>query len=202
MLEPDPDLPLLRRAQQGEMAAFELLVLRHQGRIGRLVARVLPDPDLVADVVQESFLSAYRALPGFRGESSFYTWLHRIALNAARKQLAALRRDPVQTESSLIPGEEDGELLPGQATPSEMATPETLLAGQQLAQALEAAVQGLPPEFREALLLREIEGLGYEEMAELLGCPVGTVRSRLHRAREAVAVQLRPLLETRGSRRW
>ncbi|HEX2013092.1 MAG TPA: RNA polymerase sigma factor RpoE [Roseateles sp.] len=202
MSESDPDWPLVERAQRGEVKAFELLVIKYQRRIERLVARLVRDVDLVADIAQESFLRAYRALPNFRGDSAFYTWLYRIAVNTAKKSLAELRRDPVQVESSLKSGDDDEEPFAVGREPSDMATPEALLSSKEVAATVNAAVDELPEEFRQALLLREIEGLGYEEIAALMACPVGTVRSRIFRAREAVAARLRPLLATRAGERW
>ncbi|MET0519154.1 MAG: sigma-70 family RNA polymerase sigma factor [Burkholderiaceae bacterium] len=198
----DPDTLLVERAQRGDVRAFEMLVIKYQRRVERLVARVIRDADLVADVAQESFLSAYRALPGFRAESSFYTWLYRIAINTARKQLARLQRDPVRSESSLKQGAEDEEPLALDRHLSDGVTPESLLSGKQLAATVNAAVEALAEDFRRVLLLREIEGLTYEEIAVLMQCPVGTVRSRIFRAREAVAAQLRPLLERQTGGRW
>jgi len=200
----DPDLELVRRAQAGEMQAFEMLVVKYQRRIERLLARSVRDLDLVADLCQETFVRAWRALPGFRADAAFYTWLYRIAVNTARRALAGQQRDPVVTESSLIRGGDgaDEEPILSAETPSSDDTPEGLLAGKQLAEVVNAAVAALPQEFRQALELREIDGLAYEEIAELLACPVGTVRSRIFRAREAVAARLRPLLDTRDGRRW
>ncbi|QPF76480.1 RNA polymerase sigma factor RpoE [Roseateles sp. DAIF2] len=202
MSEPDPDLALVERAQRGDTRAFELLVIKYQRRVERLIARMVRDVDLVADIAQESFLRAYRALPGFRGDSAFYTWLYRIAVNTAKKTLVELRRDPVFVESSLKSGDSDEEPLPDHEAPSDVATPEALLASKEVAQTVNAAVEELAEEFRRALLLREVEGLSYEEIAGLMGCPVGTVRSRIYRAREAVAARLRPLLGTRDGERW
>ncbi|MBV8603511.1 MAG: sigma-70 family RNA polymerase sigma factor [Pelomonas sp.] len=204
MDRPDEDAELVRRAQAGEMAAFEMLVVKYQRRVERLLARQVRDVDLIKDICQESFVRAWRALPGFRFEAAFYTWLYRIAVNTARKTLAGLQRDPVVTEASLNRGGEGAGAEPSAAaaTPTELETPEVLLEGKQLAAAANAAVAALPPEFRQAFELRELDGLAYEEIAALLGCPVGTVRSRIFRAREAVAARLRPLLETRGGRPW
>jgi len=201
----DPDRALVERAQQGDLRAFELLVVKYQRRIERLIARMLRDVDLVADVAQETFLRAYRALPDFRGDSAFYTWLYRIAVNTAKKSLVQLRRDPVHVEASLKSGEGEEETSHAETALSNLSdgvTPEALLSGKELAAAVNAAVEALPEDFRQTLLLREIEGLSYEEIAGLMGCPVGTVRSRIFRAREAVAAQLRPLLETREGERW
>ena len=198
----DPDALLVDRAQRGDMQAFEMLVVKYQRRIERLIARMLRDVDLVADVAQDTFFRAYRALPGFRGESAFYTWLYRIAVNTAKRSMAKLQRDPTVTLTSLESGDEDGEPFHAEQALTDGVTPESLLAGKELAQAVSAAVDGLAEDFRRALLLREVDGMSYEEIAALLQCPVGTVRSRIFRAREAVAAQLRPLLNTRGSERW
>jgi RNA polymerase sigma-70 factor, ECF subfamily len=201
----DSDLLLVRRAQAGEMRAFELLVLKYQRRVERLVARMLRDPGLVEDVAQETFIRAYKALGQFRGESAFYTWLYRIVLNTARKQIADLRRDPVQSMSSLETGDDDETSgnereLSLQITDAE--TPEALLASKEIAQAVNEAMDALPVELRQAITLREIEGLSYDEIANLLDCPVGTVRSRIFRAREAISGRIRPLLERQGGKRW
>jgi RNA polymerase sigma-70 factor, ECF subfamily len=201
----DSDLLLVRRAQAGEMRAFELLVLKYQRRVERLVARLLRDPGLVEDAAQETFIRAYKALGQFRGDSAFYTWLYRIAVNTARKQIAELRRDPVQSMSSLETSDEDEtsglerELIQQVA---DFATPEALLASKEIAEAVNAAMEGLPSELRQAITLREIEGLSYDAIARSLDCPVGTVRSRIFRAREAISARLRPLLERQGGKRW
>ena len=202
MSESDPDRLLVDRVQRGDVKAFEMLVLKYQRRIERLIARMVRDVDLVADIAQETFLRAYRALPGFRGESAFYTWLHRIAVNSAKKALVQLRRDPLLSEASLKSGDEDEETFAVDSVLSDGATPESLLSSKELGSAVNAAVDALPDEFRQALLLREVEGLSYDEIAGLMGCPAGTVRSRIYRAREAVAARLRPLLGTREGERW
>ncbi|MDN3920928.1 sigma-70 family RNA polymerase sigma factor [Roseateles violae] len=202
MSSADPDAPLVELAQRGDMRAFEMLVIKYQRRIERLIARSVRDVDLVADISQESFLRAYRALPGFRGDSAFYTWLYRIAINTARKSMARLQRDPVRVESSLKQGDGEEEPLRAEQTLSDGATPEGLLSSKEVAAAVNAAVDQLPEDFRRALLLREVDGLAYEEIAVLMDCPVGTVRSRIFRAREAVAAKLRPLLDTRTGGRW
>ena len=198
----DPDAPLVERAQRGDVQAFEMLVVKYQRRVERLIARMLRDVDLVADVAQDTFLRAYRALPGFRGESAFYTWLYRIAVNTTKRNMSRLQRDLLVSESTLESGDGDQELFRPSTTLSDGVTPESQLAAKELAQAVSAAVDGLAEDFRRALLLREVDGMSYEEIADLLGCPVGTVRSRIFRAREAVAAQLRPLLGTRGGDRW
>ena len=200
----DSDQLLVQRAQAGEMRAFELLVLKHQRRVERLVGRLLRDPGLVEDVAQETFIRAYKALGQFRGESAFYTWLYRIAVNTARRQLAELRRDPVQSMSSLESAED--ETFPGELSPTlqlaDAETPEAVLASKEIAQAVNAAMEALPVELSQAITLREIEGLSYDEIAKVLDCPVGTVRSRIFRAREAISGRIRPLLERQGGKRW
>lgn len=188
----DADALLVRRAQSGSRTAFDMLVLKYQRRVERLLVRSLGASDDVADLCQETFLSAYRALPAFRGDSTFYTWLYRIAINAAKRHRA--RQRPL---ASL----DDGTFEPERA-PSDLATPESLLASRQLAGELDQALADLGDEQRKALLLREVEGMSYDDIADLMGCPAGTVRSRIFRAREAVAGRLRPLLAGRGGRRW
>lgn len=190
----DADLLLVREAQAGSRMAFDMLVLKYQRRIERLLTRSVRNPADVADLCQETFLAAYRALPAFRGESAFYTWIYRIAINAAQRHRS--RQRPVESVD-----DEAGTFGTG-AAPSDDATPETLLAGRQLARELDEAIQALAEDQRRALLLREVDGLTYDEIADLLACPPGTVRSRIFRAREAVAARLRPLLGGVGGRRW
>jgi RNA polymerase sigma-70 factor (ECF subfamily) len=202
MLQPDPDAALVERVKQGDVRAFELLVVKYQRRVERLIGRMVRDSDLVFDIAQETFIRAYRALPQFRGESAFYTWLYRIAVNTAKKSLWDLKRDPVITESALAGVDDDDETSPGRAEPSDTATPEALLATKQIAQAVNAAIDALSEDLRQAVTLREIEGLSYEEIAEAMDCPIGTVRSRIFRAREAIALKLKPLLDTREGSRW
>jgi RNA polymerase sigma-70 factor (ECF subfamily) len=201
----DSDQLLVQRAQAGEMRAFELLVLKHQRRVERLVGRMLRDSGLVEDVAQETFIRAYKALGQFRGESAFYTWLYRIAVNTARKQLADLKRDPVQSMSSLESGDDD-ETSANELSPmlqiADAETPEAVLASKEIAQAVNAAMDALPVELSQAITLREIEGLSYDEIAKALDCPVGTVRSRIFRAREAISGRIKPLLERQGGKRW
>ncbi|RZL35429.1 MAG: sigma-70 family RNA polymerase sigma factor [Rubrivivax sp.] len=191
----DTDALLVRQAQAGSRAAFDMLVLKYQRRIERLLSRSVRDPADVADLCQETFLAAYRALPAFRGESAFYTWIYRIAINAATRHRA--RQRPVE---SLDEDDEDG-TFGTRAHPTDDATPESLLASRQLGQQLDEAVAALAEDQRRALLLREVDGLSYDEIADLTGCPPGTVRSRIFRAREAVAVRLRALLGG-GGRPW
>ncbi|MBI5925733.1 MAG: RNA polymerase sigma factor RpoE [Aquabacterium sp.] len=199
----DVDAALVERVQRGDQKAFEMLVVKYQRRIERLIARMVRDVDLVEDIAQETFIRAYRALPNFRGESAFYTWLYRIAVNTAKKAMIGLKRDPVLTESAMasVNDEEEGssrvenELSDGE-------TPESVLASRQIAQTVNAAIESLSEDLRQAITLREIEGLSYEEISEMMNCPIGTVRSRIFRAREAIATRLRPLLDTRQGERW
>ena len=200
--EADNDLALVERARAGDTRAFEMLVVKYQRRIERLIGRMVRDSDLVFDIAQETFIRAYRALPQFRGESAFYTWLYRIAVNTAKKTLMELKRDPVVLESSLVSESEDDETSRRQVEPSDVATPDALLASKEIATAVNAAVEGLSEDLRQAIVLREIEGLSYEEIAEVMNCPIGTVRSRIYRAREAIAQRLKPLLGTRQGERW
>ena len=200
MADPDVDALLVERAQHGDVRAFEMLVVKYQRRIERLIARMVRDVDLVQDIAQESFLRAYRALPRFRGESAFYTWLYRISVNTAKKALLQLKRDPLVLRAS-SGDDEDETYRPGNE-PSDGATPDALLASKQIATAVNAAIDALSEDLRQAIVLREIEGLSYEEIAELMNCPIGTVRSRIFRAREAIALRLRPLLDTAKGERW
>jgi RNA polymerase sigma-70 factor (ECF subfamily) len=200
---PDSDIALVQRVQKGDARAFDLLVLKYQRRVERLISRFVRDPDLVPDIAQEAFIRAYRALPQFRGESAFYTWLYRIAVNTAKKQLMALGRDPVITESALADRrEEEDETSPPALEQRDDETPEAVLAGKEVARVVNEAIEALSDDLRQALVLREIEGLSYEEIAQAMNCPVGTVRSRIFRAREAIAQRLRPVLDRRGGARW
>jgi len=202
MNNPDVDAPLVERVKQGDVKAFEMLVVKYQRRIERLVGRMVRDVDLIPDIAQETFIRAYRALPQFRGDSAFYTWLYRIAVNTAKKQLMELKRDPLVTESARAGRDDDDEPSPMENEPSDSGTPEAILASKQIAAAVNFAVEALSEELRQAITLREIDGLSYEEIAEVMGCPIGTVRSRIFRAREAIATRLRPLLDARTGERW
>lgn len=202
MGESDPDLLLVERVKRGDMRAFEMLVVKYQRRIERLIGRMVRDADLVQDIAQESFIRAYRALPQFRGESAFYTWLYRIAVNTAKKALMDRKRDPLVLESSMAVSEDGEETSRIENELSDGATPEAMLASKEIAAAVNSAIDALSEELRQAITLREIEGLSYEEIAEVMNCPIGTVRSRIFRAREAIAAQLRPLLDTRAGERW
>jgi RNA polymerase sigma-70 factor (ECF subfamily) len=198
----EDDAALVKRAQAGEVHAFEMLVVKYQRRIERLVSRMVRDVDLVPDIAQETFIRAYRALPQFRGESAFYTWLYRIAVNTAKKTIGDLQRDPVITESALASRDDDDETSQPQHEPSDGETPEAILASREIARTVNTAIDALPDDLRQAILLREIEGLSYEEIASAMSCPIGTVRSRIFRAREAIAHRLRPLLDTTKGQRW
>jgi RNA polymerase sigma-70 factor (ECF subfamily) len=202
MNAPDADAPLVERVKQGDVKAFEMLVVKYQRRIERLIGRMVRDVDLVPDIAQETFIRAYRALPQFRGESAFYTWLYRIAVNTAKKSLMELKRDPLVTEAARAGRDEDDDNPRADNEPSDAATPDAVLASKQIASAVNFAVEALSEDLRQAITLREIEGLSYEEIAELMNCPIGTVRSRIFRAREAIAARLRPLLDTREGDRW
>ncbi|KLR56469.1 RNA polymerase sigma factor RpoE [Diaphorobacter sp. J5-51] len=199
----DSDLRLVERTVAGDQRAYELLVIKYQRRIERLVARMVRDTDLVADITQETFLRAYRALYQFRGEAQFYTWLYRIAVNTAKKALVDMKRNPVVTESALrgsSDSEDETSFLDRELISDE--TPETVLAAQEIAAAVNAAMEALPEDLRQAVTLREIEGLSYEEIAVAMECPIGTVRSRIFRAREAISARVKPLLEKRSGKRW
>ncbi len=202
MTDADADVLLVERAKRGDTRAFEMLVVKYQRRIERLVSRMVRDADLVQDIAQESFIRAYRALPQFRGESAFYTWLYRIAVNTAKKTLMNLKRDPLVSESALSNHDEGEETSRVENELSDGETPEALLASKEIAAAVNAAIEALSEDLRQAITLREIEGLSYEEIADVMNCPIGTVRSRIFRAREAIATRLRPLLDTRGGERW
>jgi len=202
MTDADADAQLVERARQGDMHAFEMLVVKYQRRIERLIARMVRDVDAVQDIAQETFIRAYRALPQFRGESAFYTWLYRIAVNTAKKALVELRRDPLVLEGARTVGEDEHETSRAENELSDGETPDALLASKEVAQAVNAAIEALSEDLRQAITLREIEGLSYEEIADVMNCPIGTVRSRIFRAREAIAQRLRPLLDTRDGERW
>jgi len=199
MVDRDLDRQLVERAQKGDKQAFEALVSKYQRKLARLLARFIRDPAEVEDVAQEAFIKAYRALPSFRGDSAFYTWLYRICINTAKNYLVAMgRRAPTATEfdSEEAEGFEDGEHL------RDINTPESVLMSNEIARTVNDTMEQLPEELRNAITLREIEGLSYEDIATIMNCPIGTVRSRIFRAREAIAEKLRPLLETRKDRRW
>jgi len=193
------DQQLVERAQRGDKHAFELLVSKYQRKLGRLLSRFIRDPAEVEDVAQEAFIKAYRALPSFRGDSAFYTWLYRIGINTAKNYLVAMgRRAPTTTEVDSEEAEnfEDGDQL------RDLNTPEAELMTRQIAATVNQTMEELPEELRTAITLREIEGMSYEDIANVMNCPIGTVRSRIFRARETIADRLRPLLDTSKDKRW
>lgn len=197
----DSDLALVERTVAGDQRAYGLLVLKYQRRIQRLIGRMVRDVDLVEDIAQETFVRAYRALHQFRGDAQFYTWLYRIAVNTAKKFLLELKRDPTVTESFLA-NDDDDETSRSKNEPTTDETPESVLAAKEIASVVNAAMDDLPEELKQAVTLREIEGLSYEEIAMAMDCPIGTVRSRIFRAREAISAKVRPLLEKQTGKRW
>ena len=198
----DADALLIERVKRGDQKAFELLVIKYQRKIERLIARMVRDTDLIQDIAQETFIRAYRALPQFRGESAFYTWLYRIAVNTAKKTLVELKRDPLVTESARFSADDEDETSRVENELSDGETPEAVLASKEIAATVNAAIEALSDDLRQAITLREIKGLSYEEIADVMNCPIGTVRSRIFRAREAIAERLRPLLDTPDGKRW
>ena len=199
MADREVDQLLVERVQRGDKQAFDLLVAKYQRKLGRLISRFIRDPAEAEDVTQDAFIKAYRALPGFRGESAFYTWLYRIGINTAKNYLlASKRRAPTSTPFDT----DDAETFEEATLLHEVSTPENELMSKQVVDVVQSSLQQLPEDLRSALTLREIEGLSYEEIASVMNCPIGTVRSRIFRAREAVAENLRPLLETSKGKRW
>ena len=196
----DADAALVRRAQAGDSLAFDLLVIKYRRRMERLLLRLSGDGALAEDLAQETFLNAYRALPQFRGEAQFFTWLFRIAVNCARKALGERRRELAVWETRTA--DDEDETFSSRMEPSTEDTPEALLAAREIAQAVQRAMQALPDDLRQALSLRELDGLSYEEIATVMDCPIGTVRTRIFRAREAVSSKVRPLLQRPGGKRW
>ncbi len=176
------DRELVKRVQKGDKGAFDLLVLKYEHKIVNLVMRYVRDPELALDISQEAFIKAYKAIPGFRGDSAFYTWLYRIAVNTAKNYLAAQRRRPMDIELDL----QDPEQYGLHARLKETDTPESLALSHELQETLERAIEALPEDLRTAIILRELEGMSYEEIAQTMDCPVGTVRSRIFRARDAI----------------
>lgn len=193
------DQALVERAQQGDKRAFGMLVEKYHRKLGRLLSRMIRDQSEVEDVVQESFIKAYRALPSFRGDSAFYTWLYRIGINTAKNYLVSMGRRPQvlqDVEIEDVENFEDGDEM------RSLDTPETAMMTKEIAQTVNDTVESLPEELRVAITLRELEGLSYEEIANVMQCPIGTVRSRIFRARETIAARLRPLLDTPEHKRW
>lgn len=187
----DVDQQLVERVQKGDKRAFDLLVLKYQHKIFAVISRFIRDHAEVQDVAQDAFIKAYRALPNFRGESAFYTWMYRIAINTAKNYLVARNRRPPASDLDV----EDAEFYAGNDAIHEMNTPERNLLRDELHQVIEQAFQDLPDDLRMAVTLREIDGLSYEEIAEVMDCPIGTVRSRIFRAREAIDKKIQPLIE-------
>lgn len=199
MSDRELDQQLVARAQRGDKHAFELLVSKYQRKLGRLLTRFIRDPAEVEDVCQEAFIKAYRALPSFRGDSAFYTWLYRIGINTAKNYLVAMgRRAPTSTEFDTEEAEsfEDADQL------RDINTPESLMMTRQIGDTVNESMAQLPEDLRTAITLREIEGMSYEDIAVIMNCPIGTVRSRIFRAREAISEKLRPLLDTTKDKRW
>ena len=199
MGEREVDQQLVERAQHGDRHAFELLVVKYQRKLARLLSRFIRDAAEIEDVTQEAFIKAYRALPAFRGDSAFYTWLYRIGINTAKNYLVAMgRRAPTTTgfDSEEAETFEDGDQL------RDVNTPENELMSKEIGKTVNQTLLELPEELRTAITLREIEGLSYEDIATIMNCPIGTVRSRIFRAREAIAEKLRPMLGTSKDKRW
>lgn len=199
MTSAESDQELVDRAKNGDLKAFDLLVLKYQRRVFRLISRVIKNNSEVEDVAQECFIKAFRAIHQFRGDSAFYTWLYRIAVNTAKNYLFSKGKRPIAL-SELKKSEDSDSFDMLDAVSNE--NPEGNMAGLQIAEAVNKAVKKLPDELSTAVVLREMDGLSYEEIAEVMNCPIGTVRSRIFRAREAIAQELRPLLETQGNKRW
>jgi RNA polymerase sigma-70 factor (ECF subfamily) len=201
MSDREIDQQLVERVQRGDKQAFDLLVIKYQRKLARLLSQFIRDAAEVEDVAQETFIKAYRALPSFRGESAFYTWLYRIGINTAKNFLVTQgRRAPTMTSAGL--DIEDAENFEEGSQLREMNTPESELMSKQIAETVNQTLQELPEELRTAITLREIEGISYEEIATIMNCPIGTVRSRIFRAREIIAEKLRPLLGTSQDTRW
>jgi RNA polymerase sigma-70 factor (ECF subfamily) len=199
MSDREIDLQLVERVREGDKQAFGLLVDKYRRKLLRLLSRMVRDQDEIEDIAQETFIKAYRALPQFRGDAAFYTWLYRIGVNTAKNYLVTRGRAmPTVSDQAMNDEDEPDERL----VAKEIGTPESELISKQMVMAVNEAVEALPEELRQAITLREIEGMSYEEIAEYMECPIGTVRSRIFRAREAIAVKLRPILDTPEDRRW
>ena len=202
---PNSDRLLVQRCLDGDKRAFDLLVIKYQRRVERLIGRMVRDVDAVPDIAQETFIRAYRALPQYRGDAQFYTWLYRIAVNTAKKRLMVMKRDPLVFAPDTV--DEDGDETSSvwrepRGYSADNETPESVLASREIAQAVNDAMAALPPDLRTAIELRELEGLSYEAIALAQGCPIGTVRSRIFRAREAISARIQPMLEHQTGKRW
>ena len=191
MSDNDSDRELVERVQRGERQAFDLLMLKYQHRIAKLITRYVQDPSEVLDVAQEAFMKAYRAIPRFRGDSAFYTWMYRIAINTAKNHLAAQARRPRESGVDVT----DAEQFDDATALKDTCTPEGLALAEEVRQTVVAAIEALPEDLKVAISLRELEGLSYEDIARVMDCPIGTVRSRIFRAREAINARLDPLLD-------
>jgi len=199
MTEREKDHSLVQRVQRGDKVAFEMLFTKYQRRVSRLVSRFVRSDAEVEDIVQESFIKAYRALGSFRGDSAFYTWLYRIAVNTAKNYLVAASKRPIsltQFEKNDDDDFEEDHFM------SDAATPESELITKQIAETVNKTMNELPADLREAIMLREIEGMSYEDIADSMGCPIGTVRSRIFRAREAISQKIKPMLDVGEGKRW
>ncbi len=196
------DLLLVEKTLAGDQRAFELLVIKYQSRIQRLIGRMVRDVDLVEDIAQETFIRAYRALHQFRGDAQFYTWLYRIAVNTAKKALMDLKHEPTVLQGGLRDSDEEDETSQLRNEPTTDETPESVLAAKEIGTVVNAAMEALPDDLRQAVTLREIEGMSYDEIAAIMNCPIGTVRSRIFRAREAISARIRPMLENQSGKRW
>ncbi len=195
----DDDLLIVQRVQAGDKLAFNLLVSKYHRRVARLLTRMVRNQEDIEDVVQETFIKAYRAIGNFRGDSAFYTWIYRIAINTAKNLLVTQGRRPSTLKES---NDGDSETFEDNAALSNIDTPESLYQTKQIGEAVNEAMAALPEELRSAIVMREIDGLSYEEIAAAMDCPIGTVRSRIFRARESIAAKIKPLLEPKGSNRW
>lgn len=202
MSDRDTDQVLVARVQAGDRGAFDLLVSKYHRKVLRLISRLVRDPAEVEDIAQETFIKAYRALPQFRAESAFYTWLYRIAVNTAKNYLSASNRRPIPMSDLMRADDEDDSPMSSFEPSVDVHTPDSVLLSREIAKTVEQAMEALPADLRTAVTLREIEGLSYEEIAAAMNCPIGTVRSRIFRARDAIAERLRPLLDTPDDKRW
>ena len=191
MGERNLDQELVERVQSGEKSAFDILVRKYEHKLANVISRYIHDPSEVLDVAQDAFIKAYRALPNFRGDSAFYTWLYRIAINTAKNHLVAASRRPPKDDVDA----QEAEQFDAGSGLKEYATPERLALRSELAETIQEAIEALPEELRVAIVLRELEGLSYEEIASAMECPIGTVRSRIFRARDAIDKQIQPLLD-------